>query len=754
MRKICAFILLFFFYFTCHSQVVITGRVTNASNQPLEAATITIKNKVVTITDSSGQYTFSTNALPVNITISQVGYCAKTIFVNSKNNINSVLLQDDNLMLETVVTAFGNTTKSLKNISAAVSVLNKNALSLFSGQSFVSAINTIPGVKMDERSPGSYRLSIRGNLLRSTFGIRNVKVYWNGLPFTDANGNTYLNEIALSNVDKIEIIKGPSGSMYGTGTGGVVLLTNDFASVSKKYAEINTSIGNYGLFSANASYVKADEKNNTNISISHQQSNGYRTQTNMRRDAENFAWHYQINHKNELNTTVFYSDLYYQTPGALTFAEMQQDPRQARPAAGAFNSAVAQKAAIYLKTFYAGISDKIQLNNKWQNTTGVYFANTKGNNPAIRNYESKIETGTGMRTIFQYAQSIFKINFGGEYQYTFTNTSISGNKLGVKDTLQYHDKINARQFNVFVHTEVKFKNDLIITAGLSYNNFYYGFKRVNQSPLVKLNGNFQPQLIPRLALSKEISAAINIYSSVSKGFSPPSIDEIHASDGKFNVALKAESAVNYEAGIKTELIKNKLWLDATYYFFTLRNTIVSRRDSSGADYYVNAGKTKQYGTEIALNYLPINNNDRLIQQLKLQVNYTNINARFAQYQQGSTKYDGNRLTGTTPDVFEANATIITAKKIYANVAWSYTSKTPVNDANTFFAKSYNLFFTKLGYKKSFHKKTDADFFVSFQHSFNNPYSLGNDLNAAANRYFNPSSPIDFNAGVKLRFNIK
>jgi iron complex outermembrane receptor protein len=754
MKKSCSFILLLFFYFTCQSQVLIKGRVTNVNNQPLEAATIIIKNKAVAITDSLGYYTFSTRSLPVTITISHVGYFSKNILVNSENISTSVLLPDDNLMEEAVVTAFENAGKNLKNISAAVSVLNKNALSLFGGQSFVSAVNTVPGVKMDERSPGSYRLSIRGNLQRSTFGIRNIKVYWNALPFTDANGNTYLNEIALNNVDKIEIIKGPSGSMYGTGTAGVVLLSNDFSLASRKYVEINSAVGSYGLFSANASYVQGNAKSNTDFSISHQQSNGYRAQTNLRRDAANFVGHYLIGNKNELSATMFYSDLYYQTPGALTFAEMQQNPRQARHAAGAFNSAVAQKAALHLKTFYAGVSDKIRFNNKWQNTTGVYFANTEGGNPTIRNYESKTETGTGMRSVFQYAKSVFKINFGGEYQYTFTNTSTYGNRLGIKDTLQYHDKINARQFNIFVQTELKLKGDFFVTAGVSYNNFYYGLLRVSELPLVKQKGDFQPQLIPRLALSKKISEAINMYASVSKGFSPPSIDEIHAGDGKFNVGLKAESAVNYEAGLKTEMIRNKLWIDATYYFFTLKNTIVSRRDSSGADYYVNAGKTKQYGTEIALNYLPINNNDHFIQKLKFQVNYTNINARFAQYQQGNIKYDGNRLTGTTPNVLETNAEIITAQKIYANFACSYTQKTPLNYANTFFAKSYNLFFTKLGYKKSFHKKTDADFFVSFQHSFNNPYSLGNDLNAAANRYFNPSAPNDFTAGVKLRFNIK
>ena len=86
---------------------------------------------------------------------------------------------------------------------------------------------------MEERSPGSFRLAIRGSSLRSPFGVRNVKVYWNGIPFTDAGGNTYLNLFDFNSIANIEVIKGPGGSMYGAGTGGVVLLESPRGSARK-----------------------------------------------------------------------------------------------------------------------------------------------------------------------------------------------------------------------------------------------------------------------------------------------------------------------------------------------------------------------------------------------------------------------------------------------------------------------------------------------------------------------------------------
>ncbi len=77
---------------------------------------------------------------------------------------------------------------------------------------------------MEERSPGSYRLTIRGSLLRSPFGIRNVKVYIDELPLTDAGGNTYLNLIDPQAIERVEVLKGPDGSLFGANSGGVVLI--------------------------------------------------------------------------------------------------------------------------------------------------------------------------------------------------------------------------------------------------------------------------------------------------------------------------------------------------------------------------------------------------------------------------------------------------------------------------------------------------------------------------------------------------
>src|SRR5438270_12265722 len=95
------------------------------------------------------------------------------------------------------------------NVPASVRMLGPTELNLQPENSLVSAFNTVPGVRMEERSPGSYRLSIRGSLLRSPFGVRDVKIYYDDIPLTNAGGNTYLNAIDVNSVQGIEILKGP-----------------------------------------------------------------------------------------------------------------------------------------------------------------------------------------------------------------------------------------------------------------------------------------------------------------------------------------------------------------------------------------------------------------------------------------------------------------------------------------------------------------------------------------------------------------
>ena len=131
---------------------------------------------------------------------------------------------DSSTLAEIVITAF----EQNRNVSCGtiVKVLTSNNADRYNKTSLVNAFNSVAGVRMEERSPGSYRLNIRGSSLRSPFGVRNVKIYWNNIPVTDAGGNTYFNQFAFNNFASIQVFKGPASSMYGAGTGGLLLMNS------------------------------------------------------------------------------------------------------------------------------------------------------------------------------------------------------------------------------------------------------------------------------------------------------------------------------------------------------------------------------------------------------------------------------------------------------------------------------------------------------------------------------------------------
>lgn len=200
-------------------------------------------------------------------------------------------------------------------VPAAVGLLQQTQLQKSITPQVLQVMNTISGVRVEERSPGSYRLSMRGSLLRSPFGVRNTKIYLNDFILSDAGGNTYLNLLALNQLQQIEIIKGPAASLYGTGTGGVVLMQT-----RNNLAESNLTGGMQGgSFGLAHAYVQTQEKQQQ-WHASHFQADGYREQSALRRNM--LQWSGQFGTKtSSWEALAFLADLAYQTPGGLTQAD-------------------------------------------------------------------------------------------------------------------------------------------------------------------------------------------------------------------------------------------------------------------------------------------------------------------------------------------------------------------------------------------------------------------------------------------------
>ena len=644
--------------------------------------------------------------------------------------------------------------RKLIDVAAPVSLTGQTQLKRFGNASILPAVNIIPGVRMEERSPGSYRLNIRGSSLRSPFGVRDIKVYLNEIPLTDPSGNTYLNQLSYYNFNSIEIIKGPASSLYGAGTGGAMLIHTLPATWYRGIA-LDYTTGSFGNNAININMKAGDDDHRNSFNYSHQNADGYRVQTKMRKDVMTWESLLNVSDKQSLHAYMSYSDFYYQTPGALTLAQYNANPKQARPQAGTQPGAVQNKAAIYQKIFIAGFSNEYRFNEYWKNTTSVYGSYTDFTNPGIRVYEFRKEPHFGGRSVFTYKKQMgetdLQLNVGTEAQKGFFNTKDFGNKSGVADSLQLDNNINLWQYMFFAQADFKFRYGFIVTAGVSFNKSSVQFINLLSRPSTTQKRAFESKLPAHLAILKKITNNTSVYASFARGFSPPTVSEMLRSDGLFGTTLQPQDGMDYELGLRGSLIHGKLYFDVNGFLFHLKNTIVQRIDAGGVFYYVNAGSTKQNGVEYYLSYELAGHPGHFITSAKIWLSHTWHDFHYKSFKQVNTDFSGKRLPGVPEHTLVSGLDIACKAGLYLNFTYNYSDPVYLNDANADHATSFNLIGARLGYRKNVRQKFILEIFTGADNLTDTRYSLGNDINAAAGRYYNAAPGRNYYAGLSLQW---
>lgn len=673
-------------------------------------------------------------------------------------SVNLVYGQEDSIysIQEVVIRGFESNAK-LQLVPSTISVLNKQALQRNSTFSLLPAFNNVAGVRMEERSPGSYRLSIRGSLLRSPFGVRNVKMYLDDFLFTDAGGNAYLNLLDISNVSRAEILKGPAGSIYGAGTGGAVLLTgnslfND-AVLDSSAGQLRFAAGSFGTIHQSLQWQKNTSGYNLQVLQNHNQANGYRKNSRLQKD--NIQLRFKLKESNKFSSDflVLLSRLNYQTPGGLNQAQLLANPQQARPATPTLPSAEAQKAQIFNNTALFGFSNTYKVSDHWKTVTSFSTSLTGFKNPFITNYEKRNEINLGIRTqlVYEHKKGMpHQWITGIEVQrgdYTIDST---GNKGGVPDANLVRDEVKVKQQFLFSQFSIDPFSFIKLQAGFSYNYFGYSIQRTIGSPS---NGivpiDFGSQLLPRFAISILPLKSLTIYAQVSKGYSAPTIAEIRPSAGGTFTGLGAENGWNKEVGFKLSAQRGRLFFGANVFHFDLKGAIVRQTNAAGAEYFTNAGAVVQKGLEAELNWVILNRiGNKKLNLLQLNTAYTLNNFQFGEYQTGNVNFKGNNLTGVPDEIFIASIQTEFLNHFYLNLSLNYTGAMPLNDANTTRASPYRLWQSKMGWKGGILKKA-FEVFVLIDNITNEQYSLGNDLNAFGGRFFNPAPTRNFLFGFSL-----
>ncbi|WP_156308004.1 TonB-dependent receptor [Sphingobacterium endophyticum] len=647
--------------------------------------------------------------------------------------------------------------QSMLDLTSAAKVVTKKLLESQAPNSFLGAINTTTGLRMEERSPGSYRLALRGSMLRSPFGVRNTKIYLDEIPFTDASGNTYLNILDPVGVNAIQILKGPDGSLFGPNSGGVIrFIPEGFGPINNEKS-LMLSSGSFGLFHEQ---LQINHQVNENYSFSFDQaylrSDGYRQHTAMDKLFFQTAHQWKYNQQGKLKFFGLYADLGYQTPGALTQLQYDEDPTQARPAGGPFPSAKDQKAAIYNKTWIGGITNEYQLNKNLKHVISIFGSSTDIENPFITNYELRDEKNIGLRTYLSYENQekenfLWEMQLGAEAQKGWYHVKNHENDLGVMGTLTDDDNLENGQHFYFYRLKTRLYHRLTAEGSIGLNFNTINFKR-NIPDEGQVNGkiDFNNAWMPRVGLSYAALNNLSIRASISKGYSTPTIAEVRSSDNKINQDLQAETGINYEAGIRYESKNRRFIADLSAYNYQMDNGIIRQLNESGSEYFVNAGKIDQKGIEAnILTQLISSEYSNFLKGLILSSNLTYQDYKFKDYVIGDNNFNGNKVTSVPNWIWANTLSFKFVKNIDINLLHNFTSSISLNDANTVNADKYHILQAKVSWLTPITNKYNLQIFAGADNLLNEKYSLGNDINAMGNRYFNAAPTRNFYAGIKV-----
>jgi iron complex outermembrane receptor protein len=561
----------------------------------------------------------------------------------------------------------------------------------------------------------------------------------------------------LNNIGKVETIKGPSGSIYGAGIGGVLNIKSEVSEIKPLSLDLGYTAGSYGFHKLAANLYTGAENHRFSVKYAKQRGDGYRDHTNFDREVIQLSGSFYTSDKRVLTAQVLYSDLFYQLPGGLTKEQYDENPRQARPGAAAKNTSIDHQ------NFLAGLVQDYEWNERVSNTSSIYFTNGIKENPFINNYEVERLKSFGGRTSFDIDTEIgglpTGITTGAELNYGDFHADNHGNVDGYADTLRYEDELKSLQSFIFAQVNLALSEKWSLNAGASLNYLKYDIRRLRDAASgssYRLDRTFQPEFIPRIGIVGRLSKELALHGSISSGFSPPTTEEVRTSDGGINTDLEAEKGVNYEVGIRGNSANERFYYDMTAFWMQQKETIVSKTTEFGTVIFENAGSTSQLGLEVLLGYAFVNDPAGSLSLVKLQTAFTHHNFTFEDYEKRSggenVDYSGNDVTGTAPNISVTTLDLETRGGWFFNLTFNFTDRIPLNDANTVYADSYSLLTAKTGWKIGLGQGHLLDVFFGIDNLLDEKYSLGNDLNAFGQRYFNASPERNYFGGIKVYIN--
>ncbi|MDC4622596.1 TonB-dependent receptor [Acinetobacter baumannii] len=628
-------------------------------------------------------------------------------------------------------------------------------------------VKGIPSLQIRNREnyAQDLQLSMRGFGARSTFGVRGIRLYVDGIPATMPDGQGQTSNIDLSSLDHVEVLTGPFSSLYGNSSGGTIL-TSTKEGQGKDSIELSYSGGNHDKSRAGLVLQGgAKEANEPSyvISSSYFDTDGYREHSGAEKVLNNAKLSWNLDDGSKINWVTNYVKIHADDPMGLTHDQWNANPKQQVPFLKQFNvrkdieqtqtgvtwsKPINDKNELYAMA-YLGNRQVTQYQSIPKSTQDASINHTGGVIDFERNYYGADFRWTGKELLPNTTLSVgVALDAMDEDRKGFENFNLVNGQpsYGVKGNLRRDEDNTLWNIDPYLQASWQFLPTWRLDTGVRYSNVHYKSEDNYLSNGDDSGKTDYDKVLPSVALSWQILPELMAYVSYAKGFETPTFTEMaYRPDGQsgFNFDLTASTSDTYETGLKSQ---NQLG-DFTLAVFQTKtkDDIVSAGNSNGRSTFRNADKTLREGVEFAWN-------KKLWRDLIATASYSYLDATFdadipalGNIAQISS---GNAIPGIAKNQAYASLAWQPSHGLYGGVDVQYMDKVYVNDTNSDAAPSYSVTSANVGYAWVM-GDWKVNSFARVDNLFDKKYAGSVIVNDGNSRYFEPADGRNWSAGLRV-----
>jgi iron complex outermembrane receptor protein len=680
----------------------------------------------------------------------------------------SAVSQAEGINLNPVVVTATRVEQNSFDLPVSIDVVDKSAIRDGQLQMTLSeSLIRVPGITAQNRNQQAQdpQLSTRGFGSRSSFGVRGVRIYVDGIPLTMPDGQGQPGVVDLSAIKRIEVMRGPFSSLYGNSSGGVIQMISEDA---PKTPEVGTSLmyGSYGTQREVLNAAGTEGIFEYMLNISNFDTDGYRDHSASRKKQATAKFKFNFSDTTKLTTLINWFDQTAQDPSGLGRANVSEpsaftSPKSVVAAVDNANTRVSRdhtQVGINLEhAFNESNSINLIAYTGNRNNLQILATNTIGTN-ARASQIARDFYGTDLRwdnkgALFAKPYTLsFGVNYGESKDARLdTNVLSAGSPI---NTLNRDEDNNVKNLDQYAQAKLAIFDNVDLHAGLRHTSVDLVVKDKFTSGTGNNGDNSgsvsYSKTTPVIGATWKVLPALNLYANYGEGFETPTfIEAAYTSTSAYvpNLKLKPSESKNYELGAKA-FIGDNTRVNLTLFKTDTKNELVlDQTDGANRAIYTNANKTGRSGIEMSVD-------SQLDHHIGLYGAYTLLDAKF---DSTYTNLDGNVIKSgnTIPGTYRT--------QLYGEASWKapsvgfstalegrYNSKVYVNDANTDAAPSYTVFNVRAGFQQNVSNWRISEY-LRVENIFDKDYIGSVKVNDSKLRYFEPAAGRNYLIGINATY---